>query len=281
MHPDEQYFKIVFCRVCGFRIWVWKSYRTCRSSGYGYGCFTELTEVPGGYAKIAPVSVPDGTRTPGCCCSHNNSSPPCRPWSQGRLQCLKRKNTSGGKKTKNIKTIIGTNRIAQTKITKVRSSYVTRVSCHGPTELEQVLGTGMNVVHNSHKNLHKFRVRVWMSCRSHRFPGYVLQNSQKFRVGIRTLYPYPGYFGTGVQLRKVRVRVWISCTTRQRSSPGYGCCTELTYVPGTGNTCINTRLKGAKNNTRTNETKTCNAFRILRFVYCIHWYNYTINTSKY
>ena len=64
------------------------------------------------------------------------------------------------KKTKNIKTIIGTNRIAQTKITKVRSSYVTRVSCHGPTELEQVLGTGMNVVHNSHKNLHKFRVRV-------------------------------------------------------------------------------------------------------------------------
>ena len=100
MHPDEQYFKIVFCRVCGFRIWVWKSYRTCRSSGYGYGCFTELTEVPGGYAKIAPVSVPDGTRTPGCCCSHNNSSPRCRPWSQGRLQCLKRKNTSGGKKTK-------------------------------------------------------------------------------------------------------------------------------------------------------------------------------------
>ena len=38
---------VVLCRVCGFRVRVWESYRTDRSSGYGYGSVTELTEVPG------------------------------------------------------------------------------------------------------------------------------------------------------------------------------------------------------------------------------------------
>ena len=63
----------------------------------------------------------------------------------------------------------------------------------------------------------------------------VLQNSQKFRVGTRMLYPYPypgiftraypypGYCATGVQ-------------TYRSSGYGYECCTELTEVPGTGNT---------------------------------------------
>ena len=50
--------KVMFCRVCGFRVRVWESYKTSRSFGYGYGCVTELTEVPGGYKKCC-------TRTPG------------------------------------------------------------------------------------------------------------------------------------------------------------------------------------------------------------------------
>ena len=39
--------KVMFCRVCGFRVRVWESYRTSRSFGYGFGSVTELTEVPG------------------------------------------------------------------------------------------------------------------------------------------------------------------------------------------------------------------------------------------
>ena len=55
-----------FCRVCGLRVRVWGSYRTCRSFEYGYGSVTELpevtskmwyrhtelTEVPGGYENM-------------------------------------------------------------------------------------------------------------------------------------------------------------------------------------------------------------------------------------
>ena len=39
--------KVGFCRVCGFRVRVWVSYRTYKSSGLGYNTLTELTEVPG------------------------------------------------------------------------------------------------------------------------------------------------------------------------------------------------------------------------------------------
>ena len=46
MRPTLSY-KVMFCRVCGFRVRVWESYRTSRSFGYGYGSVTELTEVPG------------------------------------------------------------------------------------------------------------------------------------------------------------------------------------------------------------------------------------------
>ena len=41
----------MLCRVCGFRVRVWESCRTSRSFGYGYGCVTELTEVPGIVAR--------------------------------------------------------------------------------------------------------------------------------------------------------------------------------------------------------------------------------------
>ena len=43
--------KVMFCRVCGLQVRVWKSYRTSRSFGYGYGSVTELTEVPGIVAR--------------------------------------------------------------------------------------------------------------------------------------------------------------------------------------------------------------------------------------
>ena len=38
--------KVMFCKVCGFRVRVWASYITSRSFGYGYGSVTELTDVP-------------------------------------------------------------------------------------------------------------------------------------------------------------------------------------------------------------------------------------------
>ena len=37
----------MFCRIGGFRVREWESYRTSRSFGYGYGSVTELTEIPG------------------------------------------------------------------------------------------------------------------------------------------------------------------------------------------------------------------------------------------
>ena len=37
---------------------VWKSDRTYKSSGYGHGSLTELTEVPGRYTNVVPVPVP-------------------------------------------------------------------------------------------------------------------------------------------------------------------------------------------------------------------------------
>ena len=43
--------KVMFCRVCGFRVRVWESYRTCRTFGYEYGSVTGLTEVPGIVAR--------------------------------------------------------------------------------------------------------------------------------------------------------------------------------------------------------------------------------------
>ena len=41
---DVYFFKVMFCRVCGFRVEVWESYRISRS---GYESGTELAKVPG------------------------------------------------------------------------------------------------------------------------------------------------------------------------------------------------------------------------------------------
>ena len=43
--------KVIFGRVCGFRVRVLESYRTSRSFGYGYESVTELPEVPGIVAR--------------------------------------------------------------------------------------------------------------------------------------------------------------------------------------------------------------------------------------
>ena len=60
----------MFCRVCGFRVRVWESYRNSRSFGYGYERVTEqkfgvlwhgrkeLTEVPGEYKKGCCTRAP-------------------------------------------------------------------------------------------------------------------------------------------------------------------------------------------------------------------------------
>ena len=66
---------------------------------------------------------------------------------------------------------------------------------------------------------------IWGSYRTYRNSGYCgtgVQNSQKFRAGMKMLYPYPGY------LRHERTELTGS------SGYGYECRTELTEVPVTG-----------------------------------------------
>ena len=57
--------EVMFCRVCGSRVRVWESYRTCRSFGYGYGIVTELTQVLGIVALAYKRYKKCCTRTPG------------------------------------------------------------------------------------------------------------------------------------------------------------------------------------------------------------------------
>ena len=69
--------------------------------------------------------------------------------------------------------------------------------------------------------LTEFRVRVRKCYRTHRSSGYCgtgIQNSQKFRAGIKMLYPYP------------RVFMALAYRTYRSSGYGYGCPTELTEV---------------------------------------------------
>ena len=90
---------------------------------------------------------------------------------------------------------------------------VPRVLRHSLTEVTEVPGKGMGIS----QNLQKFRVRV-RKC----YSGTGVQNSHKFRAGIKMLYPYPGYLwhwrteltevpGTGTKVvqnsQKFRVRV--------------------------------------------------------------------------
>ena len=104
---------------------------------------------------------------------------------------------------------------------------VPRVLCHRLTEVTEVPGKGMGIL----QNFQKFRVRVRKSYRTHRSPGYCgtgVQNSQKFRAGMKCCTRTPGIFGTGVQsLQKIRVRVWMSYRAHRSSGYGYECPTEL------------------------------------------------------
>ena len=88
----------------------------------------------------------------------------------------------------------------------------------------------------------------WKCYRNHNSSGYCstdVQNLQKFRAGIKMLYQYAGYCGTVVQiLQKFRVRVWMSYRTHRSFFHRYGCCIELTEIPGTGITLVNTRPRG-------------------------------------
>ena len=109
-----QFFKVMFCRVRGFRVRVWELYRTCRSFGYGYGSVTELTAVPGIVARAY---------------RNHRSSRYCGTGAQNS-----QKFRAGTKNAVPVPGYCGT----------------------GRTELTEVPGTGMNVLHNSQK----FRVRV-------------------------------------------------------------------------------------------------------------------------
>ena len=37
---EVEFSKVIFCRICGFQVRVWESYRTSRSFGYGYESVT-------------------------------------------------------------------------------------------------------------------------------------------------------------------------------------------------------------------------------------------------
>ena len=84
------------------------------------------------------------------------------------------------------------------------------------------------------QNLQKFRLRVRKCCRTHRSSGYSgtgVPKLQKFRAGIKMLYPYPGYLWHGrTELAEVP-GMGMNVVRTYRSS-GYGCeCpTELTEV---------------------------------------------------
>ena len=95
---------------------------------------------------------------------------------------------------------------------------VPRVLCDSLTEVTEVPGKGMGIL----QTLQKFRVRVRKCYRTRRSFGYCgtgVQNSQKFRAGIKMLYTtgcteLTEVPGTGINvvqnLQKIRVRVWMS-----------------------------------------------------------------------
>ena len=133
----------------------------------------------------------------------------------------------------------------------LQNSHRFRVLWHGRTELTQVPG--------GYKKCCTRTPGIVAQYRTHRSSGYgyecpteltevpgtgmtVLQNFKKFRAGMKMLYPYPGCCGMVVQiLQKFRVRV-LMYTTNRSSLCRYGCCSELTEVPRTSNTRVNTCL---------------------------------------
>ena len=157
----------MFCRICGFRVRVWESYRTSRSFGYGYGSVTELTEVPG---IVARAYITHGTSGrvqkmlypyPGYCGTGRTELTSSGYGYECPTELTEVPGT-GMKVLKNFQKF-RVLRHGRTELTEVQGRYkndvsVPRVLWHGRTDLTEVPGTGMNVVHNSQK----FFVRVWM-----------------------------------------------------------------------------------------------------------------------
>ena len=84
---------------------------------------------------------------------------------------------------------------------------VPRVMCHGHTELTQVPGTGMNVVHNLHTSSGWGKYLGYGSVRTRQNTTFSLP---EFRVPTDTTFSLPEF----------RVRVWKSYRTH--GSSGYG-----------------------------------------------------------
>ena len=190
-----------FCRVCGFRVRVWGSYRTSRSFGYGYGSVTELTEVPGIVAQ-AYRTHRSSRRVQKTCCTRtrgivarvlqNSQKFRVRVWGSYRTSrtsgygygSLTKRPELPGTGVQNFQKVrVGINMLhgypgslwhRRTELPKVLCSVWlcvyptdrTKIGRSGRTKIGRS-GTGVNVVQNSQP----FRVRVGLY-RTHRSPGY-------------------------------------------------------------------------------------------------------------
>ena len=145
--------KVMFCRVCGFRVRVWESYRTSRSFGHGYGSVTELTQVPGIVARAYRSHRSSGriqkccTRTPGIVARGLQNSHKFRV----RVLMSYRTHRSSGYGYESLTERPEVPGIAARayRITEVPGRYknavpVPLVLWHGRTDLTEVPGTGMN-----------------------------------------------------------------------------------------------------------------------------------------
>ena len=134
-------FKVMICRVCGFRVRVWKSFRTSRSRGYGY------------------ESVYGTSRSSGYWSTGVQNSHKFRAGTKGALPPVRRVLWHGVYWTH---TSSGYGFDCPTELTEVRvrvwKSYRTSRS-------SEYCGMGVH-------NLQKFRVRVWMPHITYRSSGY-------------------------------------------------------------------------------------------------------------
>ena len=74
-YPYPGYCATILQKSQKFRVRVWGSYRTYRSSGYGYGSVTDLTEVPG----IVARACTELTQVPG---RYKNAVPASRVYAK-------------------------------------------------------------------------------------------------------------------------------------------------------------------------------------------------------
>ena len=144
---DTQISKVMFCRVCGFRVRVWEFYRTSSSFGYGCGSVTELTEVSGIVARACRTHRSCGRVQkvpypyPGYCGTGSTELTEVPGTGMRVLHNFQKFRVSWH---------------GRTELTEVPGRYenavpVPRVLWHGRTDLTEVPGTGMNAVQNSQK----------------------------------------------------------------------------------------------------------------------------------